>query len=93
MNREFLRGLGVTEDIIPQIINQHHDAMRPLKEKADEAEALQSQVDTLNSEIKKRDTELDSVREKAKGNEELLKELDEIKKSVTNVLKKMKNYN
>ncbi|PKE52718.1 phage scaffolding protein [Macrococcoides caseolyticum] len=80
MNREFLRGLGVTEDIIPQIINQHHDTMRPLKEKADEVEALQSQVDTLNSEIKNRDDELNSVREKAKGNEELLKELDDVKK-------------
>lgn len=80
MNREFLRGLGVTEDIIPNIINQHHDAMRPLKEKSDKADELQAQVDTLNSEIKNRDDELNSVREKAKGNEELLKELDEVKK-------------
>lgn len=79
MNREFLRGLGVTEDIIPQIINQHHDALRPLREKADKTDDLQSQVDTLNSEIKNRDTQLEQLQAKAKDNEELNTELEKYK--------------
>ncbi|PKE70971.1 hypothetical protein CW662_00275 [Macrococcoides caseolyticum] len=79
MNREFLRGLGVTEDIIPNIINQHHDAMRPLKEKLDKADELQAQVDTLNAELTNRDTQLEQLQAKAKDNEELNVELEKYK--------------
>lgn len=79
MNREFLRGLGVTEDIIPNIINQHHDAMRPLKEKSDKADELQAQVDTLNAELTNRDTQLEQLQAKAKDNEELNAELEKYK--------------
>lgn len=79
MNREFLRGLGVTEDIIPQIINQHHDALRPLREKADKADELQQTVDGLNEELKNRDTQLNALQEKAKDNEDLNAELEKYK--------------
>lgn len=79
MNREFLRGLGVTEDIIPQIINQHHDALRPLREKTDKADELQQTIDGLNEELKNRDTQLNALQEKAKDNEDLNAELEKYK--------------
>ncbi len=79
MNREFLRGLGVTEDIIPQIINQHHDALRPLKEKGDKADEYKQQAESAAEELKNRDEQLTSLQAKAKGNEELNAELEKYK--------------
>lgn len=89
MNREFLRGLGVTEDIIPQIINQHHDALRPLREKADKTDELQTQVDSLNTELTNRDTQLEQLQAKAKDNEELNAELEKYKEINANQANEM----
>ncbi|ULG73213.1 phage scaffolding protein [Macrococcus brunensis] len=79
MNREFLRGLGVTEDIIPQIINQHHDALRPLKEKADKADEYKQQAESAAEELKNRDEQITSLQAKAGSNEELNAELEKYK--------------
>ncbi|MGK0577485.1 phage scaffolding protein [Macrococcus capreoli] len=78
MRREFLRGLGVAEDLIDSIINQHHDSLREYREKAEEADNLRSQLETAQQEITARDEQITALKETAGDNEELLNKLKEL---------------
>lgn len=51
MKREFLRGLGVADEHIQSILDEHHDSLRQYKEKADSADSLQEQLSAANAEI------------------------------------------
>lgn len=78
MRREFLRGLGVAEDLIDDIINQHHDSLKQYREKAEEADDLRSQLETAQNEIKVRDEQIETLKTTAGDNEELKNQLKEL---------------
>ena len=79
MKREFLRGLGIEEEAIKKILDEHHEDLEKYRTKAESAETLQAQLDTANEEIANRDKQISNLQESAKGNEQLTKELEDIK--------------
>lgn len=89
MKREFLRGLGIEEEAIKKILDEHHEDLEKYRTKAESAETLQAQLDTANEEIANRDTQISQLQEKAKGNEELTKELETIKADNDNYKEKL----
>ena len=50
--KRILRGLGVEEDAIQKIIDEHHEGLQSYKEKAEKVDSLKEQLDTANEEIK-----------------------------------------
>ena len=91
MKREFLRGLNVDEEVIPKIIDEHHESLRQFKEKADKVDSLQEQLDTANKEISNRDNQIKDLQAKAGDNEELNNKLEEIKKENAGYEQKIKD--
>ena len=79
MKREFLRGLGIEEEAIKKILDEHHEDLEKYRTKAESAETLQAQLDVANEEIANRDKQISNLQESAKGNEQLTKELEDIK--------------
>ena len=79
MKREFLRGLGIEEEAIKKILDEHHDDLEKYRTKPESAETLQAQLDAAYEEIANRDTQISNLQESAKGNEQLTKELEDIK--------------
>ena len=55
MKREFLRGLGLEEETVQKIVDEHHDTLRDFKNKAEKTESLQEQLDKANKELDNRD--------------------------------------
>src|SRR5699024_7291966 len=79
MNREQLKELGLTDEQIEEVMKAHGKSDNEYKEKAEQVDTLQSQIDDYKGQIAERDTQLEDVSEKAKGNEELTAQLDELK--------------
>ncbi|MGZ9532544.1 phage scaffolding protein [Staphylococcus epidermidis] len=91
MKREFLRGLGVEEDAIQKIIDEHHDGLQSYKEKADKVDSLKEQLNTANEEIANRDKQIKDLQAKAGDNEELNNQLQEYKDTNANYEQKIKD--
>lgn len=91
MKREFLRGLGVDEEVIPKIIDEHHEGLQKYKEKGDKVDSLQEQLDTANKEITTRDSQIKELQTKAGDNEELNNQLESYKQENTNYEQKIKD--
>ena len=72
MKREFLRGLGLEEETVQKIVDEHHDTLRDFKNKAEKTESLQEQLDKANEELDNRDKQITDL-QKAKDvdNQEL----------------------
>lgn len=68
MKREFLRGLGVEEEHIKKILDEHHDSVREYREKADKVDSLQNELETANNEIKERDNQIIQLQEQSGDN-------------------------
>ncbi|MTD30166.1 phage scaffolding protein [Planomicrobium sp. YIM 101495] len=79
MNREFLKGLGLEDEAVNKIMAEHGKTLNETKEKADKVDALESQVADYKQQLTDRDTQLQELGEKAKGNEELTAQIDELK--------------
>ncbi|MDI3230989.1 phage scaffolding protein [Staphylococcus pasteuri] len=91
MKREFLRGLGVEEDAIQKIIDEHHDGLQTYKEKADKVDSLKEQLETANEEIKTRDSQIEELKNKAGDNEELNSKLEEMQQENANYKQKVQD--
>lgn len=91
MKREFLRGLGVEEDAIQKIIDEHHDGLQSYKEKADKVDSLKEQLETANEEIANRDNQIKGLQAKTGDNEELNNQLQEYKDANANYEQKIKD--
>lgn len=91
MKREFLRGLGVEEDAIQKIIDEHHDGLQSYKEKADKVDSIKEQLNTANEEIKTRDSQIEELKTKAGDNEELNNKLEEMQQENANYKKKVQD--
>lgn len=80
MKREFLRGLGLEEETVQKIVDEHHDALRDLKSEAKKAESLQEQLDKANKELENRDKQITDLQKAKDGdNQELKDKLDQYK--------------
>ena len=76
MNREFLKSLGIEDEQIDKIMAEHGKTVNKTK---DELTAAQADVEALTSQIADRDKQLEDLSEKAKGNEDLSAQLEQIK--------------
>lgn len=75
MKREFLEGLGLTKEVIDEIMSENGKDIN--KTKAD-YEEIKSQLDTANGAIKERDKQLKTLKDSAGDNEELQKQITEL---------------
>lgn len=91
MKREFLRGLGVEEDAIQKIIDEHHEGLQSYKEKAEKVDSLKEQLDTANEEIKNRDNQIEELKNNVGDNDELKQELEKYKEQNANYDQKLKD--
>jgi len=76
MNREFLKSLGIEDEQVDKIMAEHGKTVNKTK---DELTAAQADVEALTSQIADRDKQLEDLSEKAKGNEDLSAQLEQIK--------------
>ncbi|EGQ3293784.1 phage scaffolding protein [Staphylococcus pseudintermedius] len=90
MKREFLRGLGVEEDNIQKILDEHHDSLKDYREKAEKTDSLKEELENANSEIKERDQQITTLQSKVGDNEELKSELEKYKEENEKYDSKMK---
>src|SRR5690625_4843950 len=79
MNREFLRNLGLNDDQVNEVMREYGKSINDYKEKAEQADGLQSQIDDYKEQIKQRDEQLDALSKQAKDNEELTAEIERLK--------------
>lgn len=90
MKREFLRGLGVEEENIQKILDEHHDSLKEYRDKADKVDSLKEELKTATSEIKERDNQITELQSKSGDNEELNKQLEQYKKDNADYEQKLK---
>lgn len=91
MKREFLRGLGLEEETVQKIVDEHHDSLRQYKDKVDKVDSLQEQLDTANKEIATRDSQIKELQSKSGDNEELNNQLESYKQENANYEQKIKD--
>lgn len=84
MKRDFLKELGLEDEAIDKIMAEHGKSVNDMKEKAEKADTLESQVNDYKQQISDRDTQLEDLGKKAKGNEDLTAEIDRLKEENTN---------
>ncbi|WP_404475710.1 phage scaffolding protein [Staphylococcus pseudoxylosus] len=87
MKREFLRNLGLDDEIIKKIIDKHHDS---LQESKDNINSIKKELDKANEEISKRDKQITDLESKANDKEALEKQLEEYKNTNAEYESKMK---
>lgn len=76
MNREFLKGLGLTDEQIEKAMAEHGKTVNKAK---DDLAAVTTERDDLKGQLTDRDKQLDDLSAKAKGNEDLTAEIDRLK--------------
>lgn len=74
MKREFLRGLGLKEETVQKIVDEHHDTLRDFKNKAEKTESLQEQLDKANKELDNRDKQITDLQKAKDGDNQELKD-------------------
>lgn len=80
MKRDFLRGLGLEEETVQKIVDEHHDTLRDLKNEAKQAETLKEQLEKANKELENRDKQITDLQKAKDGdNQELKDKLDQYK--------------
>lgn len=79
MKREFLRGLGIEEDNIQKILDEHHDSLKEYRDKADKVDSLKDELEESKKEIDNRDKQITELQSKVGDNSELEKELENYK--------------
>ncbi|MEK3890243.1 phage scaffolding protein [Bacillus sp. FSL K6-3431] len=76
MNREFLKGLGLTDEQIDKAMIEHGKTVNKTKE---DLTSAQSERDSLKVQLTERDTQLETLKTKAAGNEDLTAEIERLK--------------
>ena len=74
IKREFLRGLGLEEETVQKIVDEHHDTLRDFKNKAEKTESLQEQLDKANKELDNRDKQITDLQKAKDGDNQELKD-------------------
>ncbi|WP_419892821.1 phage scaffolding protein [Oceanobacillus kimchii] len=73
MKREFLKELGLEDEAIDKIMVEHGKSVNDMKEKADNADTLQKQLDDRDKQLKK-------LSKQAEGNEDLQQTIKDLQK-------------
>lgn len=76
MNREFLKGLGLEDEAIDKVMAEYGKTVTKAKE---DLTTAQTERDSLKNQLEERDTQLESLKKKATGNEELTAEIERLK--------------
>jgi DNA repair exonuclease SbcCD ATPase subunit len=79
MKREFLKELGLNDEVIEKIMAEHGKTVNSMKDELDKVKDYQSQIEDLKSQLKDRDKQLEDLSAKVKGNEELKSEIERLK--------------
>lgn len=78
MNREALKALGLTDEQIGAVMASHGSVVNATKE---QLTAMTTERDDLKGQLTDRDTQLEGLKEKAAGNDELLSQIEQLKES------------
>ncbi|WP_373894456.1 phage scaffolding protein [Virgibacillus sp. CBA3643] len=81
MNREYLKGLGLSDENIESIMKEHGKTVNSIKEKADKVDGLESQIADYDQQIKDRDKQLEDLQKQAKGNDDLQQTIKDLQKA------------
>lgn len=82
MDRKFLEELGLEKETIDKVMLEHGKTVNDTKKKAEKVDTLESQIDDLNKEIEKRDTQLEELKKVDAGAlQETINELQETNKT------------
>ena len=88
MDRNFLKNLGVDEDVIGKIIDEHHSSNSSLKEqltaKKDEVKNLKSERDELKGKVDYVNDKDDKINSLQSQYDEAKKEIDDYKAKLSN---------
>lgn len=87
MKRDFLKELELTDDQINAIMKEHGKTVNEVKEKADKADSLESQLADYQQQIQDRDEQLKELQKNAEGNEELQKQIQDLQSKNEEVAK------
>ncbi|GAK01499.1 phage scaffolding protein [Geomicrobium sp. JCM 19055] len=78
MKRNFLTDLGLEAETVDKIMAEHGKTVNDYKEDADKAKRLEKQIEDKDNEITKRDDQLEELKKKSTGDEELQKEINRL---------------
>ncbi|WP_342537349.1 phage scaffolding protein [Sporosarcina sp. FSL K6-3508] len=78
MTREELKALGLSDEQIDSIMAAHGKVVNPMKE---ELTGAQSERNSLKTQLTERDTQLEDLRGKAQGNDDLQATIDALKEA------------
>lgn len=78
MDRKTLEEMGLEKDAIDKILDQWHETLKPIKEKADKADTLTERVGALEADVKKKDESIKKLSGEDSP-EELKKKIDAMK--------------
>lgn len=81
MKRDFLKELGLEDDVINKVMTEHGKTINEYKEKTEKADELEGQISQYKQQLKERDTQLSELAKKAKGNEELTAKITELQEA------------
>ncbi|KYG28173.1 phage scaffolding protein [Alkalihalobacillus trypoxylicola] len=76
MKREFLKGLGLEDEVIDKVMAEHGSTVNKTK---DDLQSVTTERDNLKGQLTDRDKQLETLKSKATGNEELLQQIDQLK--------------
>src|SRR5690625_961242 len=79
MNREELKKIGLSDEQIDKVMASHGKVVNSIKEKADQVDSLESQIEDYKQQIAERDDQLAELGKKVENNEELTAEIDRLK--------------
>lgn len=91
MKREFLENLGLGEEAIDQIMDEHGKNINALKEKFSKLEsqlaASEEKAEGLEEQVRERDNQLKSLSDQVKDHPELQKQIEDLKNQNEKMMK------
>lgn len=78
MDRKFLKELGIEDEQIDKIMQEHGATVNPLKQDKD---SLQTEVDSYKEQITERDTQLETLKGKVGSEDDLKATIDSLKQA------------
>lgn len=88
MNREALKEMGLTDEQIDKVMASHGSVVNTTKQ---ELETVTTERDDLKGQLTDRDTQLETLQDKAAGNEELLSQIEQLKTDNTTATQELQS--
>jgi chromosome segregation ATPase len=81
MKKEELIALGVDQEVAGKVLDAWHEALKPIKDKAESVDGLQKQISDLTEDIKKKEGDIKKLSNNTGNAEELQKTIEEMKEA------------